>query len=209
MLEVRKLAEHFLHQYDPDPEHPLHVAKLSLQLFEQLTLYKQINPNHADILYTAALLHDVGHALSSDGRNHHIASEKFILSQRWPGWDKITTTLCATVARLHRKSTRHIFAARADTSKTFKKSENIQTVLALAAVLRIADALDRSHSKTIQSVRIIPENSCWRLITSPHPPGPEEVLGLKKKSNLWNQIYGKLFWLDLLCSETAQANPTI
>jgi exopolyphosphatase/guanosine-5'-triphosphate,3'-diphosphate pyrophosphatase len=190
------LAERLLFAHDPEPEHAAHVARLAMQIFQQIFQQKDIEPAAAEILHVAALLHDVGHAFSVSSRDHHIHSEKFILSQSWPGWNSTTISVCARIARLHRKK---IFPPGTDLSRqTLNDFAPVKTqlTLQLAAILRVADALDRSHTQSISSVILIRCKDGWHLSTAPMPLGPQEIHGLTKKSDLWEKIHGKLNWRE-------------
>jgi exopolyphosphatase/guanosine-5'-triphosphate,3'-diphosphate pyrophosphatase len=63
-------------------------------------------------------------------------------------------------------------------------------LLKLAALLRIADALDRSHAQRIRSMVLRPEAGRLRIIT----PGVEdttiEQIAIDSKGGIFKEIYG-------------------
>ena len=80
---VRNLAT----QYESDLPHVEHVALLSLQMFDSLAgagLFTP-EPGERELLWAAALLHDVGMTISYD--DHHKHSAYLIVSAELPGFD--------------------------------------------------------------------------------------------------------------------------
>jgi exopolyphosphatase/guanosine-5'-triphosphate,3'-diphosphate pyrophosphatase len=100
------------------------------------------------ILEVAAILHDIGHYVNV--ANHH--KHTFYLIQASPliGMTQLQMDLVANVARYHRKSppkTQH---------KPYEDMAPKQrlTISKLAAILRLADALDHEHASTVQTVEV-------------------------------------------------------
>ena len=80
---VRNLAI----QYESDLPHIEHVALLSLQMFDSLAgagLFEP-TPGERELLWAAAMLHDVGMTISYD--DHHKHSHYLIVSAELPGFD--------------------------------------------------------------------------------------------------------------------------
>ena len=63
-------------------------------------------------------------------------------------------------------------------------------VFKLAALLRIADALDRSHAQRIKSIVLRPDGSRLNILT----PGTEdttiEQIAINSKCDIFREIYG-------------------
>ena len=80
---VRNLAI----QYESDLAHTEHVAKLALQMHESLVEAGLFDPKpgEQELLWAAAMLHDVGMTISYD--DHHKHSRYLILSAELPGFD--------------------------------------------------------------------------------------------------------------------------
>ena len=64
------------------------------------------------------------------------------------------------------------------------------TVFKLAAILRIADSLDRSHSQRIKAIKLRRENDVFIIET----PGVEDTIveqfAINGKCDIFNEIYG-------------------
>jgi len=138
---------------DPEFAHSQRVAELSAQVFDGLeklgTAPASSNQDLRSILSAAALLHDVGR--SKQERGHHKASGRMIANLTPPlGWSASDLRLTAAVARFHRGALpRPGHAALQDLAL-----EQRQIVMHLAAILRLANALDTASGGRIQRVQL-------------------------------------------------------
>ena len=138
---------------DPDFTHSEHVAKLALELYDGLTsvgLLASGNGGGARAsLSLAALLHDVGKSQGNKG--HHKASFELIRGHGTPlGWNPEDLKRAAVVARFHSgalPTTSH------KALRDFLPGEQKITIQ-LAAILRLANALDAGHDGHIRRLRI-------------------------------------------------------
>jgi CHAD domain-containing protein len=126
---------------DPDFAHSQRVAQLTLGLYDGLVrsgvLPSDESDNSREIVQAAAFMHDVGKAKGDE--NHHKKSYRMIRKLTRPlGWTARELELAAVVARYHRGALPH------PRSKTMQRVElpDRQSVLRLAGVLRLANALD-------------------------------------------------------------------
>jgi exopolyphosphatase/guanosine-5'-triphosphate,3'-diphosphate pyrophosphatase len=100
------------------------------------------------VLEVAALLHDIGHYVNV--ANHHKHTMYLIQSSPLIGLTQLQMDMVANVARYHRKS------APKSQHKPYEDLAPKQrlTISKLAAILRLADALDHEHASTVESVEI-------------------------------------------------------
>ena len=142
---------------DPDFAHSERVARLALELFDGLNSVGLLgSPNgvgdHVDargILLMAALLHDVGKSKGKKG--HQKASLELIKAHGAPlGWKTEDMQRAAIVARFHSG------ALPTRSHKTLRDLlPNEQKItIQLAAILRLANALDASHDGHIRRVQV-------------------------------------------------------
>src|SRR5206468_8390157 len=83
--------------------HVEHVARLSLQMYDSLVaggLFAAAD-GERELLWAAAMLHDVGMTISYD--DHHKHSRYLIESSELPGFDPRERALIAQISRYHRK----------------------------------------------------------------------------------------------------------
>jgi exopolyphosphatase/guanosine-5'-triphosphate,3'-diphosphate pyrophosphatase len=64
------------------------------------------------------------------------------------------------------------------------------TVIKLAAILRIADALDRSHSQRIKDIRLKRDGDVFHVEATGVNDTTVEQLAINSKSDIFQEIYG-------------------
>ena len=146
----RRSVVHLGGLMDDDPEHSSHSAKLALRLFDELERLGLVDlgDQNRELLEASALLANVGLFVSHD--KHHKHTYYVIRnSDHLAGFTDHEIELIALVARYHRKSAPRLshpeFAALTHDQQ--------QVVRALAGILRIAIALDRSHIAAVKKLR--------------------------------------------------------
>ena len=133
-------------RYDEEPSHSDHVAMLTLQIFDGLRKWHQLGERPRELLYGAALLHDIGWSQTPDGSGHHKWSARLIQEHVWKSLKPDEVPIVAQIARYHRKA-----PPEADHAEFHALSVSAQKqVMILGGILRIADALDRTHTGKIE-----------------------------------------------------------
>jgi len=132
-------------RYDEEPSHSNHVSELALQIYDGLGAWHKLDGRARELLQSAALLHDIGWSQTPDGKSHHKWSARLIQEHAWENLTPDEVALVAQVARYHRKAPPH-----PDHAEFHALKSNAQkSVMVLGGILRIADALDRTHSGKI------------------------------------------------------------
>ena len=144
----RRSVEHLATLMDDDPEHSARTAALALTIFDETRDRHGLSEDAREYLEAAALLCNVGLFVSH--AQHHKHSYYVIRnSEHLTGFTDREIEIIAQVARYHRKSApkaKHPEFARL-------KPADQQVVRALAGILRVAIALDRTHAGHVASVR--------------------------------------------------------
>lgn len=185
IASAREEIHALMQTLETDPHHAQHVAQLAVHLFDELTDLHGLGDHDCLLLEAAACLHDIGHSASPDGKGHHRESARLIRSHQWQHLSSQTTEIIAQVARYHRKSPPDLeheeFAALAPLERL--------RVQQLAAMLRVADGLDRSHRQHIThfSAEILPGRIVIHL--SAASPVPNEISAATKKADLAQAIF--------------------
>ncbi|ADB18211.1 Ppx/GppA phosphatase [Pirellula staleyi DSM 6068] len=171
-------------KYGFDEQHALHVADLSSSLFHQLRDEHQLPPRYEVILYTAALLHEVGLFVSN--RSYHKHSLYVIRNSELFGLAKRDLLLAALIARYHRRASPQ---PTHEGYSTLDRDGRV-AVAKLAAILRVAVALDESRSQRIHEATCHQEGG--RLVIS--IPRVEDLsleqLALKQNGLLFEETFG-------------------
>ena len=177
-------AEELAARYHSDIPHVKHVAGLAEVLFDALADEHQLKASDRLLLSVAALLHDIG--LFVGPRNHHKHSMYLIRNSDVFGLNRHDIELVSLIARYHRRS-----PPRPTHSEymTLDFSDRI-VVAKLSAILRLADALDHTHSGRIGEIRCAVQKG--RLMIT--VPGVEDMsleeISLQSKGSLFEDVYG-------------------
>ncbi len=133
-------------RYHFDEAHGTLVARFAVKLFDDLAARHRLGPRDRILLHAAALLHDVGDFVRYEG--HHKHSFYLIANSDLMGVTLAERSIVANVARYHRKSAPQLDH---DNFRALSR-EDRGKVKAMAAILRIADALDREHRGKVSDV---------------------------------------------------------
>jgi exopolyphosphatase/guanosine-5'-triphosphate,3'-diphosphate pyrophosphatase len=187
--DVRGAAVHNLaRRYQEDLEHPLHVAELSLELFDglrQAGLADAVNGPDRELLWAACLLHDIGTAVDYD--DHHKHSRYLILHAGLPGYTPRELELISLIARYHRKGD----PDASDLGPLARKKDDARLAL-LSAVIRLAEQLERSRDQVITSVRVQKSNGTVTLATeSEGDSAPVAIWSARRNADLLERAIGK------------------
>ena len=146
-LRMRSVLQ-CLGRFQPGSTHPGHVARLALALFDGLQSEHELPPEDRELLHFGALLHDIGTVVGYDG--HAEYSYFMIKHVTLRGLSAEDTEFVALLALYHGKQRP---GRRGSAYRALKKPRR-RALRWLAAVLRIAEGLDRSHYQLVQSLRV-------------------------------------------------------
>jgi exopolyphosphatase/guanosine-5'-triphosphate,3'-diphosphate pyrophosphatase len=144
--ERRAVVEGMAKRYEVSLKHVRHVAFLAQRLFHILQPIHRLPPDAGKLLEAASILHDIGHFVSNTG--HHKHSAYLVENSDMPGFTDKERMTIAALCRFHRKSMpqqRHANFQALDV-------EARRWVMCLAAILRMADSLDRGHAQKVRDI---------------------------------------------------------
>jgi len=171
-------------KYNFDRPHAEQVVSLAEKLFLSLQEEHRLSTHHRLILKIAGLLHEVGLFVSN--RSHHKHSMYLIQNSEIFGLGQRDMLITALVARYHRRAT------PADTHEGYSglHREDRIVVSKLAAILRVADALDRGHMQRVNDPEI--EFAAGQMIITVHDAADltMEILALEEKAEMFREVYG-------------------
>lgn len=186
---------------DEEREHGERVADLALQLFEGLADRHGLDPSYEELLEAAALLCNVGLAVSHD--RHHLHSYYVIRNtDLLAGFTDREVELIALVARYHRKSapkSRHAEFARLP-------DDEQRAVRVLAGLLRVAVGLDRSRDGVVRGVAVTPaagdDGATVRIaVDAGGADGELELYASRQRADLLADTLGVAVEIDLVPAE--------
>ena len=182
--EVYRSARILADRYQSDPGHGEHVGKLCEHFLTNLEDLHNLTEHDALLLQVAAILHEVGTYVSA--RAHHKHSEYIIMNSEIFGLDRLDVTIVALVSRYHRHSgprLSHPAYAALSTDDRIR-------VCKLAAILRVADALERTHAQRVSKIEIIRTKDKLRVRLPGLEDAAIERLAMDSKADLFEQVFG-------------------
>src|SRR5262249_23701763 len=131
-----------------EKEHADQVTHLALQLYDQLRDLHKLEDINREYLEAAGILHNVGFFISH--AQHHRHSYYIIRNSEYlTGFNSREVEIIAQVARYHRKSEPKL--KHPEFAELSQKDQII--VRKLSAILRVADALNRTPASLISGLR--------------------------------------------------------
>ncbi len=178
---VARLARHLGETGDHGPR----VARLALRLYDQLEERLRLEPAAREWLEFAALLHDVGHHI--DHKNHHRHSYYLVTNGELLGFRRDELEIIGLTARYHRKG------GPKDSDPEYRSLARParQTVRVLSSILRIADALDRSHFGVVHDLSVTAGEGRLRIdLQTGNDDAALELWEARSRAGLLEQVLG-------------------
>ena len=160
-------------------------ATLALELFDQTLPVHRLSGGDRELLEHAALLHDIGEHVSAIGHHKHTAY--LIQHGRLRGFAPDEVQMLAALARYHRngdpKPAHEPFGSLSPLDQ--------ERVTKLAALLRLADGLDRGRCSAVEGVDV--QLSDERVLVTLAGRGDVdlELWGARRKRALFERLYGR------------------
>ena len=187
---IRSAAVALGRRFQFDEVHGRQVARLSLQLFDQLKDLHGLGKRERNLLLAGALLHDIGQFVSY--RRHHKHSMYLIANSELPGMSPEDIRVVAALARYHRRS------EPKGTHPEYQAlgKEDRKAVPKLAALLRVADALDREHIDRVASLTARQTEEGLLLEVETRGSLTLEEWALRRKGKMFESVFGSPIRLE-------------
>jgi exopolyphosphatase/guanosine-5'-triphosphate,3'-diphosphate pyrophosphatase len=167
-----------------DESHARHVATLCRKLFSDLMQEHQLDQRMELILYLAAILHEIGSFISS--RSHHKHAMYIIRHSELFGLSDRDQLLLSLVVRYQRRSSPQ---PEHEGYSTLDRNDRI-AVAKLAALLRLAIALNESRSQRIGTIRCLKEDNRLVIVTRGSEDVSLEQLTIRQSGDLFEEVFG-------------------
>jgi exopolyphosphatase/guanosine-5'-triphosphate,3'-diphosphate pyrophosphatase len=174
-------------KYHYDAEHARRVHDFALQLFDDCAALHRLGDEERILLAAASLLHDIGVFVSNS--RHHRHSYYLIRESEIVGLTRHERELVGLIARYHRRA--HP-AREHEEYESLPRGDRLR-VSKLAAMLRVADALDREHQSKIARIEVVLGKHVTELRAV--PASGDRTLALERwsveqKGGLWREVFG-------------------
>jgi exopolyphosphatase/guanosine-5'-triphosphate,3'-diphosphate pyrophosphatase len=180
----------FARRLEYDQRHAEHVRELSILLFDQLQPIHHLPAQARVLLEAGALLHDVGHMVSH--RGHHKHGEYLTLNGDIPGLEGRDRAVVAALVRYHNRK-----SGPAGHHAAYSSLNNNDKRIArrLAAILRIAEALDHSHRQRATNLRASFQRGAVGLQVTARGDAAEDLRDANRSAELFEkEFHVRLFF---------------
>jgi len=165
--------------------HSEQVARICMKLFDELALLHGMSAAERELIEYGALLHDIGWHIGRE--KHHKHSMYLILNGDLKNFSDEEIKVVANIARYHRKATpKDSHDAYSSLSSRMRRIVDVG-----AALLRLSDGLDRSHSSVIQDLRCKIENRKVKCVLTAKSDAELEVWGARRKRDWFEEVFGR------------------
>jgi len=182
--QVIRSAIDLARRYDVDQAHALHVSEIAKQLFDQMESEHEMDRRYETLLAAAAILHEIGRYV--DVRAYHKHTMYLIRNSELFGLSRQELALVSLIARYHRR------ASPQPSHEAFTSLDRDERVAVskLAAILRLAKAIDASRSQRVTNVRFQRRKNSIDIHVSGVEDLALEQLSLRQMGSLFEEIYG-------------------
>jgi len=183
--QVLASAEAVGERFQFDREHGRHVAMLATSLFDELRDEHGLGDRDRLLLKTASLLHDIGIYVSL--RGHHKHSQYLLAASQIFGVSDEETAVVSNIARYHRRGT----PRRSHLPYVELDRPDRLLVNKLAAILRIANALDAEHLQKVKGLRLLRSEKTWVLELDGTGDVTMEQMAATARADMFTEVYGR------------------
>jgi exopolyphosphatase/guanosine-5'-triphosphate,3'-diphosphate pyrophosphatase len=183
--QVLASADALGQRYRLDHDHGHHVANLAARLFDELREEHGLGDRERLLLKVAGLLHDVGVYVSL--RAHHKHSQYILAESQIFGLSAEETAIVSNIARYHRRG----LPQRSHVPYVALDREDRVVVNKLAAILRIANALDAEHMQKVRDVHIVRRGNTWVLQLEGTGDLTMERLATTARADMFVETFGR------------------
>ena len=170
--------------YRYDNAHAKQVTKFAQIIFERTAKIHGLGTRERLMLSVAAILHDIGKCINL--RQHYRYSASLILSSDIFGFSDAEKKIIAASVYQH---ARNILTFDNNSISVLDRQE-VSLVAKLAAILRVADALDRSYKQKIKDLKISFKGGKLHFIVTANQDISLERWTFEDKTEFFMEVFG-------------------
>jgi exopolyphosphatase/guanosine-5'-triphosphate,3'-diphosphate pyrophosphatase len=174
----------FGRRLDYDHTHAEHVRELSVLLYDQLQPMHHLPAQSRVLLEAGALLHDIGHRVSH--RAHHKHGEYLTLNGDIPGLEGRDRAIVAALVRYHNRKSE---PAGHHVAYSSLNNADKRITRRLAAILRIAEALDHSHRQRVTNIHASFQRGAAGLQVEARGDATEDLRDAERSAELFEKEF--------------------
>lgn len=182
----RRSVEALAARWAGENRHGRHVARLARILFDTFGPELDLDDSLRELLEYGALVHDIGHAMDRD--RHHRHGAYLVRNAELLGFAQDEVELLAELVRTHRKQ-----PPKPGSPELRGLPASRRRVLrGLSAILRLADALDRTHVGVVNTLRVSRDAGRWVVEIDARGKDAElERWAAERRAELLSRLLGR------------------
>jgi len=173
-----------LRKYQGDEKHAEFVRSMSLRIYDSMQTELGLGSQQRTLLEVCAILHDIGMFIRAQDHNMH--SKYIIQNSEIFGLSHDETNMVALIASFHKGSK----VPQDDNEFKLLPRSSRLTILKLTAILRVADALDRSHQQKLTNFTVNFAKDSITFRVKGYNNITLEKLALGEKGDLFENVFG-------------------
>ena len=171
-------------RYLYDKKHAQQVERLSLIIFDKIAKAYGMGEHERLLLRATCILHDIGKYICM--RSHSIYTYQLIMSTDIIGLSEKDKKIVALASYYHAN---RLFD-KTNTLAPQVEKELVPVVAKLAAIVRLADALDRSYMQKIHSCSVTLKDNKLKVLAASKEDLTLEIWTFDDKSTFFEEVFG-------------------
>lgn len=184
--ELVSLFHHIGRRYLYDKKHAQQVERLSLHIFDKVAKDYGMGEQERLLLRGAALLHDIGKYICM--RSHSAYTYQLIMSTDILGFSDKERKIIALASYYHAN---RLFD-QTDKKAPAVDKDSVAIVAKLAAIIRLADAMDRSYLQKIRACSVSVKENSLLIQAASKTDLTLELWSFADKAAFFEEVYGLL-----------------
>lgn len=165
--------------------HARQVARLSEKIFDCLSASENLTRHHRTLMLAGALLHDIGYHIAHESHQKHALY--LIANSELTGFSEAERAVIANIARYHRGA----LPRKRHAEYSALNLADRELVKKLGAVVRLADALDRSHDSRVHDLQWHEKSDGVHLELCSEGDCENEMNDIQRKRDLFDEAFNR------------------
>lgn len=166
-----------------EESHARQVAKLAEKIFDCLAPSENLSRHQRTLMMAGALLHDIGYHIAHESHQKHALY--LIKNSELTGFSEAERAVIANIARYHRGP----LPKKRHTDFAALNFPDREIVCKLAGIVKLADALDRSHDSRVYDLQFNLQPGRLRVELISDLDVENELLEVQRKRDLFEEAF--------------------
>lgn len=183
--DIIESARNIAKRYHTNRSHIQTMEKLALTIFDKMKSFHGLGKRERLLLQIAVLLHDCGKYINMAQSSE--CSYNIIMATEIIGLSHMEREIIANVVRFNSGV---VLPFEEVAASSLMERTEYMTVVKLTAILRVANALDRSHKQKIKDIKInLKDNHTMQIMVDTAEDLTLEQALFKEKSEFFEEVY--------------------